>query len=134
MKKVLVGIILAAGFLMGSALRAQEQKGVPSRQVMVTGTLVDAYCYMKEGDLTQTHMNIKSCGTECLKGNLPAGVLANGKLYVLIFPGTAFMDYLYKQVEITGDLYGNSDLIPLKAVAVVDGQRKNIKLAGKVMM
>ncbi|HJT25430.1 MAG TPA: hypothetical protein VJ873_12725 [bacterium] len=134
MKKILLSILLAVYLTAGSTVKAQDQKGPVSKQVTVSGTLVDAYCYMKEGDLTETHANIKSCGTECLKEDLPAGILADGKLYVLIFPGTAFMNYIYKQVEVTGELYGDSDLIPLKATAIVDGQKKSIKLAGKVMM
>ena len=134
MKKLFFCSALAACLLAGSALRAQDQKGPPSRLVTITGTLVDVYCCMKEGDLTETHVKIKSCGTECLKEGLPAGVLMNGRLFTLIFPGTAFMNYLYKQVEVTGDLYGDSDIIPAKASVVIDGKKMNIKLAGKVMM
>jgi hypothetical protein len=134
MKNIIFLLVLALGLPFGNPLKAQTQKGVPSRQVVVTGMLVDAYCYMKEGDVTETHVNLKSCGTECLKEGLPAGVLMGGKLYVLIFPGTVFMNYLYKQIEVTGELYGDSDLVPLKAAVIVDGQKKNIKLAGKVMM
>ena len=134
MKKNLFCLALAGCLLAVGNSTAQSGKGLPSTQVTVSGTLVDAYCYMKEGDLTETHMNVKSCGTECLKEDLPAGLLVDGKLYILIFPGTAFTNYLYKQVEVTGDLYGGSDLIPQKAIALIDGQKKIIKLVGKVMM
>jgi hypothetical protein len=77
---------------------------------------------------------MKGCGRECLKDGNPAGVLAGDKLYILIFPPTAFLDEVGKQVEITGDLFNGNQLIPAKAFLVNKGEKKAIKLKGKSMM
>ena len=134
MKKSILIAILACSVLGPSAAWAEAGKAQPSKAVTISGLLVDAYCYMKEGDVTQTHGTLKNCGTQCLEQGLPAGVVVDGKLYLLVFPGTAFKDFLYLPVEIIGELYGDSDLIPAKATVTIDGKKKNIKLAGKIMM
>jgi len=133
-KYLILAFVLSVCLCWGNISRGEAPKAPPSKPVTVSGTLLDAYCYMREGDLTNTHINLKNCGTECLKEGLPAGILADGKLYVLIFPGTVFADYLYQPVEVVGDLYGESDLIPSRVTVTVNGKKKKLKLAGKVMM
>jgi len=130
---ILITLLTCFALIQSNAL-AVSGKAMPSKAVTISGTLVDAYCYMKEGDMNQTHGNMKSCGTQCLKDGLPAGVVVDSKLYLLVFPGVVFTDALYLPVEVIGDLYGETDLIPAKVSVTVNGKKKNIKLAGKIMM
>ena len=138
MKKIMT-FIFAAGLLMVfSAALADDMKMDQTGKtikVTVTGTLVDVACYLDDGDSGNDHMDMKKCGTECLKGGSPAGLLVGTKLYILAFPAPAFADYVGKQVELTGDIYNSTDLIPAKAALVdKDGKKTNISLKGKAMM
>lgn len=111
---------------------AETAKG---KNVTLKGTLVDVACYLDDHDTGNDHMGMKSCGTECLKGGSPAGLLVGKKLYILAFPAPAFADYVGKQVELTGELFDSTNFTPAKA-AVVDksGKKTNINLKGKAMM
>lgn len=134
MKKILAAllILIAGGVL--SLGRAEEMAKAKGKTVTVTGTLVDTNCYLKDGATGNDHDSMKACGRDCLKDGIPAGVLADGKLYVLIFPAPVFADYVGKAVEITGTLQNESQLLPDKAFVVGKDGKKPIKLAGKVMM
>ena len=113
----------------------QMDKTAKPQKVTVSGTLVDVACYLDDGDAGNDHMDMKKCGTECLKGGSPAGLLVGSKLYTIVFPAPAFADYVGKQVELTGDLYDSTNLLPAKAALVdKDGKKTNISLKGKAMM
>jgi hypothetical protein len=105
-----------------------------SKTVTVKGTLVDTTCFLKYGYSADEHDNMKACGKDCLKDGTPAGVLVNGKLYILIFPSRVFANYVGKTVEVTGDLYGDNLLHPRKASVIEKKETKTIKLAGQEMM
>ena len=134
MKKLLA--LLAVLGWMGTFAYAHEgmEMGGKGKTVTLTGTLVDINCYLKDGHTTDDHDSMKRCGRDCLKEGLPAGVLVDKKLYVLVFPGPVFSDYVGKTVEVMGDLYGEDVLIPEKASVVEKSGKKPIKLKGKVMM
>lgn len=108
--------------------------GTKGKTVTVTGILVDTNCYLKDGHTGDDHDAMKKCGRDCLKDGLPAGVLVGKKLYVLVFPGSAFADCVGKTVEISGDLHNDNILIPEKASVVEKSGKKAIKLSGKAMM
>jgi hypothetical protein len=110
---------------------AADEKG---KTVTVKGTLVDTTCFLKYGYSSDEHDNMKACGKDCLKDGTPAGVLVNGKLYILIFPSRVFANYVGKTVEVTGDLYGDNLLHPRKASVIEKKETKTIKLAGQEMM
>jgi hypothetical protein len=132
--KKLSMLVLVLGFVLAySACRAQDM-GQKAKTATLTGTLVDLACYLDDGDSGNDHMGMKACGTECLKGGSPAGLLVDKTLYVLVFPSGAFADYVGKKVEISGDQYG-TNLIPKKASQVnSDGSKKTINIKGKAMM
>jgi hypothetical protein len=111
---------------------AETAKG---KTVTLTGTLVDLACYLDDHDAGNDHMGMKACGTECLKGGSPAGLLVGKKLYILVFPAPAFADFVGKQVELTGELFDSTNLIPAKAATIdKSGKKTNISLKGKAMM
>src|SRR5690349_3977903 len=99
MKKWIMGLALMS--LVFSYAYAHEGMDAPKgKTVTVKGTLVDTNCYLKDGHKDDNHDSMKSCGRDCLKDGVPAGVLAGGKLYVLIFPSAVFADFVGKTVEI----------------------------------
>ena len=69
-----------------------------------TGTLVDASCYAT--DTTQSgndHLDMKKCGTACLKMGKPAGIVtADKKFYILLAPSPDIADYVGQTIRVTG--------------------------------
>jgi hypothetical protein len=109
--------------------------GAPAgKDIAIKGLLVDANCYVKGGFTTDDHDGMIRCGRDCLKEGLPAGILVDKKLYLLLFPGKVFADYVGKTLEVSGTLYEGSILLPAKADIVEKTGKKSIKLKGKVMM
>ena len=108
--------------------------GVKPKIMTLSGILVDNSCYLEEGATNNDHDGMKACGTECLKGGSPAGLLVGKKLYTLEFPAPVFKDYVGQKVEITGKVYPGDQLIPKKAFVIKDGKKEEIKIAGKAMM
>lgn len=140
MKKLLV-LVLSLGLLavhsIGRAedMKMDSEKSEKTKKVTLTGTLVDVACYLDDGDSGNDHMGMKKCGTECLKGGSPAGLLVGKKLYILVFPASAFADYVGQQVMITATDYGNNNVVPASADAIdKDGKKKKINIKGKAMM
>ena len=129
-------MLLAMLGLTAAYVSAHEgmEMGSKGKDVTVTGTLVDMNCYLKDGHMTDDHDAMKRCGRDCLKDGLPAGLVVDKKLYAIVFPGPVFADFVGKKVEISGEVYGDNILIPVKASVVEKGNKKPIKLKGKVMM
>lgn len=141
MKKLLAFVLTVGLVAAGSMVRADDMKGMTmdkdtkGKKVTLKGTLVDVTCYLDDGDTGNDHGGMKACGTECLKGGSPAGLLVGKKLYIVVFPAAVFADYAGQQVELTGELYGSTNLIPSKAFAIdKDGKKKEIGIKGKAMM
>ncbi len=78
-----------------------------------TGSLVDASCYLT--DNTQSgndHMDMKSCGTACLKMGKPAGIVtADKKFFVLLAPSPDIAEYVGQTIRVTGKLRNGSILV-----------------------
>src|SRR6185369_13408191 len=127
---------LALMGMMVPLVGAHEGMEMPSqgKKVTLKGTLVDTNCYLKDGHVTNDHDEMRACGRDCLKDGVPAGLLVDKQLYVLIFPGVVFKDCVGKTVEITGTVVQMNLLLPDKAFVFEGKEKKAIKLAGKVMM
>lgn len=78
-----------------------------------TGTLVDASCYAT--DNTQTgndHMDMKNCGTACLKMGRPAGIVtADKKFFVLLAPSPDIAEYVGQTIRVTGKFRNGTILV-----------------------
>jgi hypothetical protein len=74
--RYLFAAILMTG-LCGSVY-AQGKKAATKSET-ITGEVVDITCYANHGAKGDKHA---SCATKCLSAGMPAGILANGKLYV----------------------------------------------------
>ena len=137
--KKLWAVALMAGLMAASTAGFAEDmkmdQGSKTKKVTLTGTLVDVTCYLEEGDTGNDHGGMKGCGTECLNGGSPAGLLVDKDLYILAFPAPVFSKYVGKKVELTGDVYGTNNLMPTKAFEIdKDGKKKTIDIKGKAMM
>lgn len=140
MKKI-TALVLTMGLLsVYSFGRADEMASMTSttptaqKTVTVRGILVDVACYLDDGDSGNDHMGMKACGTACLNQGSPAGLLVGSQLYILIFPAANFANDVGKTVEIKGDLYGETNLIPSKAFVVEADGKKQIPWTTKPMM
>lgn len=137
MKRILTLALILGLMGTGTLVRADMDmsKDSGAKKATLTGILVDVACYVGDKLIENDHMGMKACGTECLKGGSPAGLLVGKKLYILVFPASVFADYAGKQVELTGDLYPGDLLVPKKAAQVgKDGKKTNINIKGKAMM
>ncbi|HEX7253780.1 MAG TPA: hypothetical protein VF376_12935 [Thermoanaerobaculia bacterium] len=72
----LIGVVL----LFASRLGAEETKA-SAADVTLSGTVVDTFCYLQNGNHSAKH---NSCSKACIEKGVPAGFLADdGTLYVL---------------------------------------------------
>ena len=78
-----------------------------------TGTLVDASCYST--DSTQSgndHLDMKRCGTACLKMGKPAGIVTTDKkFFVLLAPSPDIADYVGQTIRVTGKFRNRAILV-----------------------
>lgn len=130
---ILVLLTLAVGqsFADNAAAKDLDSNG---KTITVRGTLIDTSCYFEEGQKGDDHDGMKGCGKDCLNSGIPAGVLVDDKVYILIFPAKAFADLVGETVEIKGDVYGDNLIHPTKAFVVDKNGKKQIKLTGFEMM
>jgi hypothetical protein len=122
-RKVWLGLLaLAAALVIGSVALAQKE-------TTVEGTLVDSACYLKDNSLTgNDHGPMKQCGTMCLKGGTPAGVLTKSKkFHAVIAPSTALADYVGQPVRVRGTIH-NESILANKVEVNKDGKWVEIKL------
>lgn len=94
----------AAALLLAAGLYAAE------KTVTIEGTLVDSKCYAMDNSLTgNDHGNVKECGTMCLKGGSPGGVLTKDKkFHAILAPSHALAPYVGKTVRVEGNLMNGS--------------------------
>jgi hypothetical protein len=78
-----------------------------------TGSLVDASCYLT--DNTQSgndHLDMKACGTACLKMGRPAGIVtADKKFFVLLVASPDIAPFVGQTIRVTGKLRNGSILV-----------------------
>jgi hypothetical protein len=130
---ILALLALAVGqtFADDPASKDSDSKG---KTITIQGTLVDTSCYFAEGQKSDDHDGMKACGKDCLNSGVPAGVLVDDKVYVLIFPAKVFADVVGETVEIKGEAYGDNLVHPKKAFVIDKNGKKPIKLTGFEMM
>ena len=99
---VLLAFVVAAAFGLYAAERA----------VTLEGTLVDSKCYLKDNSLTgNDHGPMKGCGTLCLKGGTPGGLLTKEKkFHAIIAPSPALAPYVGQTVRVSGTIHGGAIL------------------------
>lgn len=117
--------ILGAGLL---ALALTATVGAQGKAISVEGTLVDSACYLKSGATGNDHGAMKGCGTACLKGGTPGGVLTKDKkFHALIAPAGALADYVGKTVRVSGK-ENNGSILPEKIQVNKNGKWEEVNL------
>lgn len=123
MKKLLLLSAFAALALViaFSAVRAAD--------MTYSGTLVDSKCYLAHGATTNDHGTNKGCGTLCLKGGTPGGLLTSDKkFYPLLAPSVALAPYVGEEIRVSGSMVSGS--INVSKVEVNEnGNWKEVKLS-----
>lgn len=118
-------IAAAAALLLAVGLYAAE------KTVTIEGTLVDSKCYAMDSSLTgNDHGNVKECGTMCLKGGSPGGVLTKDKkFHAVLAPSPVLAPYVGKTIRVEGSLLGGS-IVAKKVEVNQNGKWEEIKLGG----
>jgi hypothetical protein len=99
------------------------------KPVTLEGTLVDSACYLKGGETGNDHGGMKDCGTMCLKGGTPGGVLTKDKkFHAVIAPSTALAPHVGKAVRVTGTEH-NGSLLASKVEVQKNGKWEPVKLS-----
>ena len=76
MKNLLIASLM---MLSGMAL-ADKPAGKAAAKDKITGEVVDITCYASHAAKGEKHM---ACAQKCLQGGMPAGIVADGKLWVV---------------------------------------------------
>jgi hypothetical protein len=94
------------------------------------GTLVDSKCYLAHGEMGNDHMGMKDCGTTCLRGGNPAGLVTSMKeFHTIVAPSIALAPYVGQTIRVTGE--EKSGAIVADKVEVKKGDMwEEIKLSG----
>lgn len=97
------------------------------------GTLVDSKCYLKDNSLTgNDHGPVKECGTMCLKGGTPGGLLTKDKkFHAILAPSLVLAPYVGQKVRVNGSVH-NGAILASKVEVNKDGKWEEVKLG--VMM
>jgi len=116
-------LLIIAVFLALSTGTAVAQEKNWTKEMTLTGEVVDVACYLGVGAKGPGHIK---CATACAKAGGALGILtADGKLYVSLLPdrhrenpNAMLMDYIGKDVEAKGTVHVKSGVngIMIKSV------------------
>src|SRR5215471_10743784 len=90
--------------LLVSSLALADNKPAPAGKDKITGEVIDITCYAGHSAHGEKHA---ACAQKCLAGGMPAGLLADGKLYTVIMkdhspPSTKLAAWAGKTVTAEG--------------------------------
>ena len=82
--RVAVTAIFIAGLAFSPLAIAEEHDHASDTAASkeVTGEVVDMMCYVDHNAVGEKHG--QSCGTKCIKSGGPAGIVSNGKAYLVV--------------------------------------------------
>jgi hypothetical protein len=87
----------------------------------VTGEVVDMMCYVDHNAIGEEHG--KSCGTKCIKGGGPVGIVSEGKAYLVVGEHKPINDqlaeYCGKTITVKGKLAERGGIAMIENVEVV---------------
>jgi hypothetical protein len=112
----LVAALLALGAPRLAVPAASAQETASSWK----GEIVDLACYLAKGAHGEGH---KKCAQECARAGEPLGFLADGKLYLLVYPhGSSVADEAKKlcgsQAEVSGTMLERDGMRGIEVKAV----------------
>ena len=78
---VAVAVLIGAALVFANRASAGEEKADAAADVTLSGTVVDTFCYLQNGNHSAKHT---SCSKSCIEKGVPAGFLTDdGTLYML---------------------------------------------------
>jgi hypothetical protein len=123
MKKLLLATLMISGLALADKLPAPlpAPMGGPAKHDKITGEVVDITCYAGHGAKGEKHA---ACAQKCLQGGMPAGIVADGKLYVVTMkdhtsPSTKLAAWAGKNVTAEGTKMenGGTNIFEIDTVA-----------------
>ena len=101
MKKLLLASLMISGLAWADKPAGKTAGGAKDK---ITGEVVDITCYADHGAKGEKHA---ACAQKCLSSGLPAGIVADGKLYVVTMkdhtaPSTKLAAWAGKNVTAEG--------------------------------
>ena len=123
MKKLAILAVTLLGLSLAASVYAA------GKEVTLTGRLVDSKCYLMDNRLTgNDHGDVKNCGTICLKGGTPGGLLtADKKFHAILAPSLALAPYVGDTIRVRGTLH-NGSIAANKIEVEKNGQWEEVKL------
>ena len=111
MMKKLTLVVLALLSLVILTASAQEKKDKKSKEITLTGEVIDVKCYLT-GMMGGKGEDHKQCAIDCIKGGLPVGVLdeKTDSVYVVVPKGgmkganEELTPYIAEKVKLTGTI------------------------------
>jgi len=101
----------------------------PPKDATYSGTLVDSKCYLGHGLTTNDHGPNMACGTLCLKGGTPGGLLTSDKkFYALLAPSIALAPYVGQEIRVEGSMV-NGSINVTKVEVNQNGSWQEVKLS-----
>ncbi|HEY6111366.1 MAG TPA: hypothetical protein VIV62_02505 [Chthoniobacterales bacterium] len=123
--KVAVSATFIAALACSPLALAQEhehgkQDLTAAAEKSVTGEVVDLMCYIDHGATGDKH---SACGSKCIKGGGPVGIVENGKAYLVVGEHKPINDELAescgKTVTIKGKVAERGGMVMLENAEVV---------------
>ena len=123
--KVIVSATFIAALAIAPLALAQEhehgkQDLTAAAEKSVTGEVVDLMCYIDHGATGDKH---SACGSKCIKGGGPVGIVENGKAYLVVGEHKPINDELAescgKTVTIKGKVAERGGMAMLENAEVV---------------
>ncbi len=123
MRNARLVLLLAFGVAVAAGLYAAE------KTVTLEGTLVDSKCYLKDNaNIGNDHGGMPECGTMCLKGGTPGGlVTANKKYHPIIASSHVLAPHVGQTIRVVGTLNGTA-ILPEKVEVKKEGKWEEVKL------
>lgn len=123
MSRARVGLLAVFVLVLAVGLYAAE------KTVTLEGTLVDSKCYLKDNaNIGNEHGGMPECGTMCLKGGTPGGlVTANKKYHPIIVSSHVLAPYVGQNIRVVGTLNGTA-ILPDKVEVKKEGKWEEVKL------
>ncbi len=78
MKKLLIASLMISGLALADK-PAGKAPAANGKTEKITGEVVDITCYANHGAKGEKHA---ACAQKCLSAGMPAGIVADGKLYI----------------------------------------------------
>ena len=104
MKKLVIACLMISGLALADKPAGKTAAAAGAKDKL-TGEVVDITCYASHGAKGEKHA---ACGTKCLQSGMPAGIVADGKLWIVTMkdhssPGTKLAAWAGKTVTADGE-------------------------------